>query len=99
MDQLVMPGTMTPEQMFRQGQQKALIEALRQGQSTMQAAPTQAGRVTSAGAIGDGMDTGAVGSTLGKGFNSMFGQPSGQLAAVPAAPADFDWGQMMAPYK
>jgi len=66
MPQQYMAGTLSPTQQSEKQEQNALVEALRaMGNQQQQAAPVQAGRVTSAGALGDGMDTGAIGGALG----------------------------------
>ena len=65
----VMAGTATPQQMQQQNMQTALVDALRQQGGGQSSAPAQAGRVTSAGALGDGMNTNAIGGALG----GMFG--------------------------
>ena len=68
--QQYMLGTLSPQEQEKDKQQLALVQALRgMGQPQRQAAPAQAGRVTSAGALGDGMDTKAIGTAIG----SMFG--------------------------
>jgi hypothetical protein len=67
--QQYMLGTLSPQGQQKTQEQNALVEALRaMGHQQQQAAPVQAGRVTSAGALGDGMDTGAIGGALGKMF-------------------------------
>jgi hypothetical protein len=66
-----MAGTLLPQQMQQQNQQQsmqqAIIEALRNNQQ--QAAPAQAGEVTTTGAFGDGMDTNAIGGAIKKGYD------------------------------
>lgn len=67
--QQFMAGTLSPNQQGQRSQQDALVAALRgMGQQQPMAAPAQAGRVTSSGALGDGMDTGAIGGAIGKMF-------------------------------
>ena len=67
--QQYMPGTLSPEQQQQGQQQSALVDALRAfGQQKPAAAPVQAGRVVSTGALGDGMDTNAIGGAIGKMF-------------------------------
>lgn len=78
-----MVGTLTPQQMQQQNQQKAIVDALRGMGQSQQAAPAQAGRVTSAGAFGDGMDASAVGGALGKGASAL-----GSMLGGYSAPAD-----------
>lgn len=87
----IMAGTLTPEQMRMQ----ALIQALRGPEQ--QAAPVQQqGRVQSAtGGLGALADT--AGQAIKQFAPSQ--QVTGQLAAVPSAPAGYDWGSMMAPYQ
>jgi len=67
--QQYMAGTLSPQEQQKTQEQNALVEALRgMGQQKQPVAPVQAGRVTSAGALGDGMDTGAIGGAIGKMF-------------------------------
>jgi hypothetical protein len=71
-----MAGTLTPQQMQQQNQQKAIVDALRGMGQTQQAAPAQAGRVTSTGALGDGMDTKGIGGALGSMFSGGYSAPA-----------------------
>ena len=73
---MYMPGTVAPEQVQQQGMQQALIEALRQPQQQM-TAPAQVGKVQSAGYLGQGMNTGAIGGALGNSFGGIGGISGG----------------------
>lgn len=69
------PGTQDPNAQGMSPQQEALINALR-GMGGGGGAPAQFGNVQSAGYIGQGMDTKAIGNALGTGISklgSMFG--------------------------
>ena len=91
---MYMPGTLAPEQVGQQQQQQMLIDALRNGIG-QQAAPTQAGKVQSAGYVGQGMDPSAIGGAFGKVGNNLgtaaqygtnpFSQQTNMLAAQDAA--------------
>jgi hypothetical protein len=54
---------------------QALIDALRNG-GMGGGAPTQGGRVQSAGYLGQGMNTGAIGNALGSAFGSSGSTPT-----------------------
>jgi hypothetical protein len=73
----VMAGTLLPQQQQQKQEQDALVEALRaMGSQPQSAAPAQAGRVVSTGSAASGLNAGAIGGALNKGFGSTNPAPT-----------------------
>lgn len=79
-----MPGTVAPEDVAKQQQMQMLVDALRNPQQPL-VQSQGASPVQSAGYIGQGMNTNAIGGALGSAFKGGIGGMSGGFGATPQA--------------